>query len=296
MGFLTREKWIPHFKSLKILKSLSHDSVAWMRTSCAERSRTDWDWGLWMAVLEIGVDQKGILMEAFLIPKNHSATQNPSSFWCRTPPLLFWMNHSPLLSGWNKFISFSFRPLAFPCWDFSPGSTTSLHDTGQDTASSPRVAMGMPTLAILCPQGAAQPFLLHPPSISISLPRMVLPEIHLVFFGTRPAQWATKSILSWQEKGRSWEPQLTWPFCFMQLSSEISSKPPQYHSVNPSQRLSFPLAGTHTSWVPRVHWNNHLSHWPIKPGCLVVFPPPSVPPIWFSFGLWLNRKFWGAVS
>lgn len=125
MGFLSPEKSGYHILNLSKFSSISHHSLAWMRI-CAERSRADWDWELWMAVLEIAVDEKGILMETFLIRKNHSATQNPFSFWCRTPPLFFWMIHSPLLSGWNKFISFNSCLLAFPCWDFSPGSTTSL--------------------------------------------------------------------------------------------------------------------------------------------------------------------------
>lgn len=155
--FKPREKWIPHFKPLKILKSLSHDSLAWMRIFCAERSRADWDWELWMALLEAGVDGKEILMETSLIRKKHSATQTPSSFWCRRPPLFFWMNHRPLLSGWNKFISFKSCLLAFPCWDLLLAPQLLFHGIAQDTPSSHRVSMGMPALAIFCPAFPSPP-------------------------------------------------------------------------------------------------------------------------------------------
>lgn len=48
---------------------------------------------------------------------------------------------------------------------------------GQDSASCPRVSMGIPTLTMFCPLRAAQPFLPHPHNTSSSLPWMVLPEV-----------------------------------------------------------------------------------------------------------------------
>lgn len=79
------------------------------------------------------------------------------------------------------------------------------HFIGQDTASCPRVPMGLPALAISCPRRAAQPFLLHPLSTSLSLPWMILPEIHLIFlgaaeFGHVQLKWVTESFLSWMRK------------------------------------------------------------------------------------------------
>lgn len=41
-----------------------------------------------------------------------------------------------------------------------------------------------------------------------------------------------------------------------------------------------------------MHWRHHLSQWPIKSGCLVIFSPLFIPSILFSFGLQLNCKFW----
>lgn len=85
-----------------------------------------------MSVLEAGVDEKGMLMETFLIRKKPLSNPKPLLLLMQDTTLLFWMNHSPLLSGWNKVIFFKSCLLVFPCWDFSPGSTTplSLHWSG----------------------------------------------------------------------------------------------------------------------------------------------------------------------
>lgn len=134
-----------------------------MRTFCAERSRADWDWELWMFLLETGVDEKGILMETSLIRKK--TTQQPKT------PLPLDAGHHLYSSGWITALSCqggtSSSPSDLACLRFLVGIFLLAPQLlfpylGQDSASCPRASMGIPTLAIFCPLRAAQPFLPHP--------------------------------------------------------------------------------------------------------------------------------------
>lgn len=115
--FKPREKWIPHFKSFKILKSLSHDSLAWMRTFWAERSRAGWDWELRMAVWRLGLMRRGYWWKHLWSEENHSAMKNPSPSGA---------GHHLYSSGWNTTLSCqggtSSSPLNLVCLHFPVGT------------------------------------------------------------------------------------------------------------------------------------------------------------------------------
>lgn len=165
-----------------------------------------------------------------------SETHNPSSFWStftlldESQPSLVRAEQVHLLQTLPAYVSM----LGFFSWLHNSSFITLIRTLGIHVQG---YHGDVPTLVVFCP-----PFLPHPHSTSSSLPWMLLAEIHLIFlwgaeFGhIQPRE----SILGWTEKGGPREPQLTWPLCFMYLSSEISSKPAQYHSATHPEDFPFP--------------------------------------------------------